>query len=200
MKQENKTKENPYSSTVNLPKTDFPMKAGLAERDSSMIDKWKKEEIFQKMREIREGRQAFILHDGPPYANGNFHVGHALNKILKDIIIKSKHLSGKQIDMIPGWDCHGLPIEVQVLKNLGKNASKTSPSELREKCREYANTFVEKQGNDLNSFLCFWDENRKYLTMSKDFEAKIVEVFGKLFSKGYIYKGKKPVYWCISLA
>jgi isoleucyl-tRNA synthetase len=200
MKQESKPKENPYSGTVFLPKTDFPMKAELFKREEGMIHKWKTERVFYRMRSIREGKKSFVLHDGPPYANGNFHVGHSLNKILKDIIVKSKHLSGFQVDMIPGWDCHGLPIEVQVLKNLGKDAQNTSPSELRQKCREYAASFVEKQGNDLSSFLCFWEENRKYLTMSKEFEAKIVEVFGKLFSKGYIYKGKKPVYWCTSLA
>ncbi len=179
MKQESKPKENPYSGTVFLPKTDFPMKAELFKREEGMINKWKTDRVFSKMRLIREGKTPFLLHDGPPYANGNFHVGHSLNKILKDIIIKSKHLAGFQVDMIPGWDCHGLPIEVQVLKNLGKDAQNTSPSELRQKCREYAASFVEKQGNDLNSFLCFWEEDRKYLTMSKEFEAKIVEVFGK---------------------
>lgn len=192
--------ENPYSKTVLLPETNFPMKADLAKREPGQIQIWKTEKVFQKMREIRKNKPSFVLHDGPPYANGNFHVGHSLNKILKDIIIKSKTLSGFQTDMIPGWDCHGLPIEVQVLKNLGKEARNTSPSELRKKCREYAAEFVGKQGEDLNRFLCFWDEDHKYLTMAPEFEARIVEVFGSLFEKGYIYKGKKPVYWCIDLA
>ncbi|EOQ87714.1 isoleucine--tRNA ligase [Leptospira yanagawae serovar Saopaulo str. Sao Paulo = ATCC 700523] len=192
--------ENPYSKTVLLPETNFPMKADLAKREPGQIQIWKDQKVFQKMKEIRKSKPSFVLHDGPPYANGNFHVGHSLNKILKDIIIKSKTLSGYQTDMIPGWDCHGLPIEVQVLKNLGKEARNTSPSELRKKCREYATEFVGKQGDDLNRFLCFWDENHKYLTMAPEFEARIVEVFGSLFEKGYIYKGKKPVYWCIDLA
>lgn len=123
--------ENPYSKTVLLPETNFPMKADLAKREPGQIQIWKDQKVFQKMKEIRKSKPSFVLHDGPPYANGNFHVGHSLNKILKDIIIKSKTLSGYQTDMIPGWDCHGLPIEVQVLKNLGKEARNTSPSELR---------------------------------------------------------------------
>ncbi|MDX1958834.1 MAG: isoleucine--tRNA ligase [Leptospiraceae bacterium] len=192
--------ENPYSKTVNLPETDFAMKAELSKREPIQIKEWNENNLFQKMLESREGRKKFILHDGPPYANGNFHAGHALNKILKDIIVKSKHFAGFQSDIVPGWDCHGLPIEVQVLKSLGDKAKDISPSELRKKCREYAQSFVEKQGNDLTRFLCFWDENRKYLTMSKEFEAKIIEIFGELFKEGYVYKGKKPVYWCIHLS
>lgn len=192
--------QNPYSNTVILPQTPFPMKADLNKREGAQIEEWKKNHILNQMREVRKGAPEFVLHDGPPYANGNFHVGHALNKILKDIIIKSKHLAGFLVDMVPGWDCHGLPIEVQVMKNLGKEASQKSPSELRQKCREYAQTYVEKQGKDLDSFLCFWEEERKYLTMSKDFEAKILEVFARLVEEGYVYKGKKPVYWCFHLA
>ena len=192
-------KENPYSKTVNLPQTDFPMKADLAKREKERIALWEKSHILKEMNQ-KNTEKSFVLHDGPPYANGNFHVGHALNKILKDIIIKSKNLSGFKTEMIPGWDCHGLPIEVQVLKNLEKKASGLSPSELRQKCRDYASEFVQKQGDDLSRFLCFWEKDQKYLTMSKDFEAKIIGVFGELFQKGYIYKGKKPVYWCISLA
>jgi isoleucyl-tRNA synthetase len=191
--------ENPYSKTVLLPKTDFPMKADLASREKKQIQKWKEEKTFSKMKEKRSKENTFTLHDGPPYANGNFHMGHSLNKILKDLVVKSKHLAGFYSDIIPGWDCHGLPIEVQVLKNLGKEASKLSPTELREKCREYANEYVAKQSDDLSRFLCFFDENRKYLTMSPDFEAKIIEVFGNLFEKGFVFKGKKPVYWCIAL-
>lgn len=192
--------ENPYSKTVALPQTNFPMKADLASREPKQIQEWKTNKTFAKMKEIRKHQPSFVLHDGPPYANGNFHTGHALNKILKDLIFKSKAMAGFSTDMIPGWDCHGLPIEVQVLKNLGKEARNTSPTELRKKCREYASEFVTKQGEDLTRFLCFWEEDRKYLTMAPEFEAKIVEVFGKLFDKGYVYKGKKPVYWCIDLA
>ncbi|TGK28959.1 isoleucine--tRNA ligase [Leptospira gomenensis] len=193
-------KENPYSSTVLLPKTDFPMKADLAKREPDQIRSWKTDQVFRKMREQRKGKKEFVLHDGPPYANGNFHLGHSLNKILKDTIVKSKSLAGYYTDMIPGWDCHGLPIEVQVLKNLGKKARETGPEELRQLCRSYAEEFVGKQGEDLSRFLCFWEEDRIYKTMSPDFEAKIVEVFGELFSRGYVYRGKKPVYWSIDLA
>jgi isoleucyl-tRNA synthetase len=192
--------ENLYSHTVLLPKTDFPMKADLSKREVKQIQEWKQKNILNAMVQKRKDVKKYVLHDGPPYANGDFHVGHALNKILKDVIIKSKHFAGYQADIIPGWDCHGLPIEVQVLKNLGDKAKSISPSALREECRKYADSYVKKQGESLDRFLCFWDENRKYLTMSKDFESKIVEVFGELFQKGYIYKGKKPVYWCISLA
>jgi isoleucyl-tRNA synthetase len=191
--------ENPYSKTVILPKTEFPMKADLSKRELVQIQKWKDEKIFTRMRESRDKKKSYTLHDGPPYANGNFHLGHSLNKTLKDIVVKSKHLSGFYADIIPGWDCHGLPIEVQVLKNLGKEASKLSPSELRTKCREYAAKFVAKQSEDFSRFLCFYDSDRKYLTMSPDYEAKIIEVFGDLFKEGYIYRGKKPVYWCIAL-
>lgn len=193
-------KENPYSHTVLLPETAFPMKAGLATREIEQIATWNKDKIFTKMRSRNEGKKEFRLHDGPPYANGNFHLGHALNKILKDLIVKSKSLSGFAVDMIPGWDCHGLPIEVQVLKSLGKDAKNTSPSELRTKCREYAAKFVNIQSKDLERFLCFFEKDRIYQTMSPEFEAKIVEVFGDLFQEGYIYKGKKPVYWSIDLA
>lgn len=193
-------KDNPYSKTVLLPETNFAMKGDLAKREPAQIQEWKKNQTFRKMVEKRGNKPKFVLHDGPPYANGNFHLGHALNKILKDIIIKSKNLSGFQADMIPGWDCHGLPIEVQVLKNLGKEAKQITPTALRKACRDYASQYVTKQGMDLDSFLCFWEEGRIYETMSPSFEAKIVEVFGALFEAGYIYKGKKPVYWCIDLA
>ncbi|MFB5649534.1 isoleucine--tRNA ligase [Leptospira wolffii] len=197
MKEEQK---NPYSNTVILPQTDFPMKAGLATREPEQVKTWQTGKILRKMKEKRKGRPEFILHDGPPYANGNFHTGHALNKILKDMIVKSKFFAGFSTDMIPGWDCHGLPIEVQVLKNLGKKARETGPEELRKLCRAYAEEFVGKQGQDLSRFLCFWEEGRIYKTMSPEFEAKIVEVFGRLFEEGYVYRGKKPVYWCIELA
>lgn len=193
-------KENPYSHTVILPQTPFPMKASLTEREPKQIARWHEMNILEEMRKKNQGKPQFHLHDGPPYANGNFHLGHALNKILKDIIVKSKSLQGYQIDMVPGWDCHGLPIEVQVLKNLGSQAKQSSPQELRKHCREYAAKFIQKQSQDLDRFLCFWDHSRFYQTMSPEYEAKIVEIFGELFQKGYIYKGKKPVYWCVELA
>ena len=159
----NESKENIYSKTVNLPETSFPMKADLSKREKERIKKWSGEKILSQMNRKPAPKGKFTLHDGPPYANGNFHVGHALNKILKDIIIKSKNLSGFKTEITPGWDCHGLPIEVQVLKNLDKKAASTPPSELRQKCRDYANEFVKKQGDDLSRFLCFWDSSKKYL-------------------------------------
>jgi len=162
-------KENPYSNTVLLPETAFPMKADLANRELLQIQEWKDQNILGRMIAKRQDRPPFVLHDGPPYANGNFHLGHALKKTLKDMIIKSKSLSGYKADMVPGWDCHGLPIEVQVLKNLGKEARNTSPRDLRKKCRDYAEEYIQKQSQDLDRFLCFWEPSRIYKTMSPEY-------------------------------
>ena len=197
----NDTNKNPYSNTVILPKTDFPMKANLAKREMSQIELWQKEQTFKKLQEHNKDKEEFILHDGPPYANGNFHVGHSLNKILKDIIVKSKNMSGYRANMISGWDCHGLPIEVQVLKEFEKKKKKNVDStELRIRCREYASEWIQKQGEDLTRFLCFWNKDHFYQTMSLEYETKIIDTFGKLFKSGYIYKGKRPIYWCTHLS
>jgi isoleucyl-tRNA synthetase len=184
-----------YQKTLNLPQTDFPMKANLVEREPAMIQKWRELGLYELIRAKRKGRDKFILHDGPPYANGNIHLGHALNKILKDIIVKAKTMEGYDSPYVPGWDCHGLPIEHQVVKKLGKKASETSREEIRKLCREYALQFVNIQKEEFQRLGLLGDFDNPYLTMSHEYEARIVEVFGALFEKGYIYRGKKPIYW-----
>jgi len=185
-----------YSKTVNLPQTDFSMKANLTNREPEMLKKWEKEKIYHKILKEKEGHDLFLLHDGPPYANGHIHLGHALNKILKDIIIKHKSLQGYQTPYVPGWDCHGLPIELSVSKSLGKKVKEMSKEEIRQKCREYAKKHIEIQKEEFKRLGIFADFENPYLTMSKEYEAKIIEIFGDIFSKGYIARNKKPIYWC----
>ncbi len=185
-----------YSKTVNLPRTDFPMKANLPNREPEILNKWKEESIYEKIQESRKDAEIFILHDGPPYANGHIHLGHALNKILKDIIVKHKSTMGFRSPYVPGWDCHGLPIELQVTKKLGKKAGTMEKVEIRKLCREYAEGFVNIQMEEFKRLGVFGDYENPYLTMSGDYEAKIVSVFGEIFEKGYIKRNKKPIYWC----
>ncbi len=185
-----------YSKTVNLPTTDFPMRANLPQREPEMLKKWHENRIYNEILKKREGSALYILHDGPPYANGNIHLGHALNKILKDIIVKHKTMMGFKAPYVPGWDCHGLPIELQVVKELGDEAKKTSPVEIRKKCRKYAEKFVTIQMEEFKRLGVFGDYEHPYLTMSREYEAKILEIFGKLFEKGFITRSKKPIYWC----
>ncbi len=185
-----------YRDTLNLPKTDFPMRANLSNREPGFIENWEKEKIYDKIRQSSKGKDVFVLHDGPPYANGNIHMGHALNKVLKDIIVKMKNMQGHDAPYIPGWDCHGLPIEHEVVKKLGKKAKEKTQDEIRKMCREYAAKFVELQKQDFKRLGVFADYDNPYLTMSHVYEAGIVKVFGELFKKGYIYKGLKPIHWC----
>jgi len=187
-----------YSSTVNLPKTNFSMKAGLTQKEPEFIKKWDKIDIYNKQQEKRKNAPLFILHDGPPYANGEIHVGTALNKILKDIINKYKYLKGFRTPYVPGWDCHGLPIELKVIEALGERVSKISPVELRNECRKYAEKYVKIQKESFIRLGIFGDWKNPYLTMSQEYEAAIVEAFGKLVEKNYIYRGLRPVHWCIS--
>ncbi len=184
-----------YQKTLNLPKTDFPMKANLSQQEPKRLEQWQKNDLYQQIRDKSHDKDKYILHDGPPYANGNIHLGHALNKILKDIIIKIKTMAGKDAPYIPGWDCHGLPIEHQVVKKLGKKAKETPRHIVRSLCREYADNFVGIQKKEFERLGVLADYDNPYLTMSPDYEAKIVEVFGELFNKGFIYRGKKPIYW-----
>lgn len=185
-----------YKSTLNLPKTSFSMKANLSQREPQIIKKWEQEKIYDKIIESRKDKTPSILHDGPPYANGNIHIGHALNKTLKDIIVKSKTMLGYYSPYVPGWDCHGLPIEHQVMKQLGDKA-KTLPLDIiRKKCREYAKKFVKIQTKDFQRLGIFGDYENPYLTMNLSYEADILKALGKLMEKGYIYKGLKPVHWC----
>ncbi len=187
-----------YAETLNLPKTDFPMKANLPEREPQIIKKW--EGLYGKLKEINKGKKLFVLHDGPPYANGHIHIGHALNKILKDVIVKYKLLSGYHVDFVPGWDCHGLPIEQQVEKEL--KAKKLSKEELgkvafRKLCREYAQKFVEIQKEEFIRLGVLADWENPYITMDPSYQAQEIRELGRIFSKGLIVKSKKPVYWCI---
>jgi isoleucyl-tRNA synthetase len=185
-----------YKTTLNLPKTDFPMKANLKDLEPRMLGKWEQEKIYDLIQKQAEGRQAYILHDGPPYANGHIHIGHALNKILKDIIVKFKTMSGFKAPYVPGWDCHGLPIEHQVLKNLGPKKEGMSKSEIRKLCREYAVKFIDIQRSEFKRLGVFGDWDNPYLTMNYAYEAAIVRELGKFVGNGGVYKGKKPVYWC----
>ncbi|MEY3816016.1 MAG: isoleucyl-tRNA synthetase, partial [Pseudomonadota bacterium] len=184
--------ENKYQ--LNLPDTPFPMRGDLAKREPLWVKRWQELKLYQKIRQKRKGAKKFILHDGPPYANGDIHIGHAVNKILKDIIVKSKTLSGFDAPYVPGWDCHGLPIELVVEKLHGKNID---PKKFRELCREYAATQVEKQKNDFIRLGVLGDWNQPYLTMNFETEADIMRSLGYIHQNGYLYQGSKPVHWCV---
>ena len=185
-----------YKKTLNLPNTDFPMKGNLAQREPERLKKWNEAELYQKIRQAFTGRPQFILHDGPPYANGEIHIGHAVNKVLKDIIIKSKTLSGFDAPYVPGWDCHGLPIELMVEKKIGKAGIKVSPAVFRKACREYAGKQVEIQKEAFVRLGILGDWSNPYLTMDFAFEADIVRSLGKISQKSHIIAGAKPVHWC----
>ena len=187
------SKKNSYP--VNLPKTSFDMRAGLVNKEPIMLEEWAKKNIYQKRLTKQEKAPTFILHDGPPYANGDIHIGTSLNKILKDVICRYKYMEGFNVPFIPGWDCHGLPIELNTLKALGKTADSLTPFEIREKSREYAQDFVNKQRNSFKRLGVLADWDNPYLTMSNDYEASIIEAFGKLVGNGYIYRGQRPIYW-----
>ena len=183
-----------YKDTLNLPQTDFPMKANLVKKEPEVLGKWEKENLYESIRKQNSDKPKYVFHDGPPYANGHIHMGHALNKILKDIVVKVMSMKGYDAGFIPGWDCHGLPIEHQVGKELkGKDVSK---SEIRKLCREYANKFVEIQKEEFKRLGVFADWNNPYLTMDYSYEATIVRELGKFFHAGKVYKGLKPVHWC----
>ena len=186
-----------YKATLNLPQTDFPMKANLAQREPDRLKAWSKMSLYAQIREVGQGRPKFILHDGPPYANGNLHVGHAINKILKDIIIKSKTLSGFDAPYVPGWDCHGLPIELNVEKKVGKPGHKVTAGEFRQHCRDYAGKQVEAQKADFVRMGVFGDWDNPYLTMDFRFEANIVRTLAKIIDRGHLHRGFKPVHWCL---
>ncbi|MDD5113339.1 MAG: class I tRNA ligase family protein, partial [Methylobacter sp.] len=185
-----------YKKTLNLPTTGFPMKGNLAQREPERLKKWQEAELYKKIRVAFAGRPKFILHDGPPYANGEIHIGHAVNKVLKDIIIKSKTLSGFDAPYVPGWDCHGLPIELQVEKKIGKAGVKVSPTVFRKACREYAGKQVLLQKEAFVRLGILGDWQQPYLTMDFGFEADIVRSLGKIAQKGHLTKGAKPVHWC----
>lgn len=186
-----------YKATLNLPKTAFPMKANLAQREPQALKRWQQNNLYAKIREASAGRPKFILHDGPPYANGEIHIGHAVNKIIKDMIVKSKTLSGFDAPYVPGWDCHGLPIELNVEKKVGKAGVKVEPSVFRTKCREYAQKQVNGQKKDFIRLGVLGDWDNPYLTMNFQNEADIIRTLGKIADNGHLQKGFKPVHWCM---
>lgn len=185
-----------YKDTLNLPKTSFSMKGNLANKEPMILNKWEKQGIYRKIREHFAGRDKFVLHDGPPYANGSIHVGHAVNKILKDIIVKSKTLSGYDAPYIPTWDCHGLPIELQVEKKHGKAGQKISENAFRKECRKYAKKQVEIQKKDFKRLGVLGEWDNPYLTMDFNYEANMIRTLAKIIENGHLSKGFKPVHWC----
>ena len=185
-----------YKNTLNLPTTDFPMKANLANREGSFLKEWQDKDINKQIRQKFKGKPLFVLHDGPPYANGDIHIGHAVNKVLKDVIVKSKTLSGYDAPYVPGWDCHGLPIEHMVEKKKGKVGHKISADEFRAACREYADKQIKKQKVDFKRLGIFGDWDNPYLTKNFKYEADIVRALGKIVKNGHLTKGFKPVHWC----
>jgi len=186
-----------YKPTLNLPKTAFAMKANLAQREPGMLKQWQDGDLYGAIRAARAGREQFIVHDGPPYANGDIHIGHSVNKILKDIIIKSKTLSGFDAPYVPGWDCHGLPIEHNVEKKIGKAGAKVDFKTFRKKCREYATKQVNGQKKDFVRLGVFGEWDNPYLTMDYGFEADIIRSLGRIADNGHLHKGFKPVYWSV---
>ncbi len=185
-----------YKHTLNLPDTSFPMKGNMANREPNMLKDWASKDLYGKIREAKKGKKSFILHDGPPYANGDIHLGHSVNKILKDIIVKSKTLSDFNSPYVPGWDCHGLPIELMVEKKVGKPGHKVTAAQFREKCREYAIKQVNGQREDFKRLGVFADWDKPYLTMDFGTEANIIRSLGKIAENGHIHQGFKPVHWC----
>jgi isoleucyl-tRNA synthetase len=187
-----------YKSTLNLPRTPFPMKADLTRRELEILAHWEEMSVYRKTGEVRAGRKKFVLHDGPPYANGHIHIGTAFNKILKDIVVKSRSLDGFYAPYVPGWDCHGLPIELQVDRALGEKKAGLSVVDFRKQCREYAGKFVQIQREEFRRLGVHGQWDDPYLTMNHHYQAAIVRELGKFFSSGRAYRGFKPVYWCIS--
>ncbi|MDD4801855.1 MAG: isoleucine--tRNA ligase [Syntrophomonas sp.] len=185
-----------YDATLNLTRTDFPMRANLPNREPEIIEFWKSIDIYRKIQEKNQGQEKFILHDGPPYANGDIHLGHTLNKVLKDIIVKQRSMVGYDAPYVPGWDTHGLPIEQQAIKNLGIDRHKTDVVQFRQFCRDYALKYVNIQSEQFQRLGVRGDWNNPYLTLKPQFEGIQIKVFGEMAYKGYIYKGMKPVYWC----
>lgn len=186
-----------YKATLNLPKTDFPMKANLSQRELDILKKWQTLNLYGKLREQGHKHKKFIFHDGPPYANGNIHMGTAVNKILKDMVVKAKTLSGFDAPFVPGWDCHGLPIELNVEKKLGKPGQKTTIEEFRQACRAYADQFINIQREEFKRLGVVADWDHPYLTMDPVYEANIVRSLAKILKNGHLQKGYKPVHWCL---
>src|SRR3954453_21853918 len=184
-----------YKDTLLMPKTEFPMRGNLPKREPEMQQKWGEMDIYKLVQERTKDRPMFVLHDGPPYSNGDIHMGHALNKILKDFIVKYKTMDGYRAPYVPGWDNHGMPIENNVAKEFRERKQTPTRVELRARCREYAAQWVDTQRGQFRRLGVRGDWDHPYLTMSPDYEAKIVQVFGELATAGFIYRGLKPIHW-----
>ena len=193
-------KESEYQETLHLPVTDFPMRGNLPKREPQMLEKWQKEDYYGRLQELSkaQGRPTYILHDGPPYANGNIHIGTALNKILKDIVMRSRNLAGCHVPYVPGWDAHGLPIELHVVRSLGSAREGMSAVEFRERCAAYAMEQVDNQRKQFQRLGVWGEWDNPYLTLDPQYEAAQIRVFGEMVEKGYVYKALRPVYWCAS--
>ncbi|HMC22197.1 MAG TPA: class I tRNA ligase family protein, partial [Thermoanaerobaculia bacterium] len=185
-----------YKKTLNLPQTTFPMKGNLPQNEPKRLERWREIDLYQRIRDKSEGRPKFVLHDGPPYANGRIHTGHALNKILKDIVVKSRTMLGYDSPYVPGWDCHGLPIEHEVRKELGSKRNTMSPADFRRACRDFAANYVDLQRADFIRLGILGDWFNPYMTMSFDYEATIAGALGRFIETGMVYKGLKPILWC----
>ena len=186
-----------YNSTLNLPKTDFPMRAGLPKSEPQFLEKWEKENLYEKVLEKNKNNPKYIVHDGPPYANGDIHMGHALNKILKEFVVRYKNMTGFFSPFVPGWDTHGLPTELKARAKAGvESAGEISTAELRDLCKEFVLNYVDDQRDQFKRLGILADWNNPYITLQKEYEAKQIEVFAEMADKGYIYRGLKPVYWC----
>ena len=186
-----------YNKTLNLPKTEFPMRASLPQREPLILEEWEKHNLYKKLMEVNDSKPLFVLHDGPPYANGDIHIGHALNKTLKDFIVRYKNMTGFKSPYVPGWDTHGLPTELAARKKAGISADSTiSDVELRKICRDTALGYVDIQKKSFKRLGVIGEWDNPYITLTKDFEAEQIKIFASMASKGYIYKGLKPVYWC----
>src|SRR6056297_4026504 len=187
-----------YKDTLNLPKTDFPMRAGLPKREPEWLDRWNTIGVYEKLREKAEGRQPFVLHDGPPYANGHLHIGHALNKTIKDMIVRSHQMMGHEARYVPGWDCHGLPIEWKIeeqYRKKGQSKDSVPVNDLRAECRRFAEGWIDVQREEFKRMGVTGDWENPYLTMSFEAEAVIAEEFHNFLMKGCVYQGSKPVMW-----
>ena len=185
-----------YNKTINLPKTDFPMRAGLPNREPGMLQRWNDMDLYHELLKKNEGKPRFALHDGPPFSNGNLHMGHALNKSIKDFITRMYAMRGRYTPYIPGWDNHGMPIESAIIKEQKLNRKKMSVAEFRTACHNYAQKYIDIQMEGFKRMGVLGDWEHPYKTMDPGFEAEEVKVFGSMYRKGYIYKGLKPVYWC----
>ncbi len=192
---ENQTKKR-LKDTLNLPKTDFAMKANLPTREPERLAAWEDIGLYEQIRRARAGAPQYILHDGPPYANGAIHLGHALNKCIKDFVVKTKTMAGFDSPYVPGWDCHGLPIEIKVDEQLGGRKLELNPIQVRQACREYAQKYIDLQRTQFKRLGVLGRWNDPYSTMNFPYEARIAETFYGFYEKGFVYKGLKPVYWC----